>query len=222
MSLGAEWVAVGVSAVALLVSAGNTWYAHLRPFNLTLGYGTPRLNLYSHTKRGGPDGHLQTRWTAIFDLGVSMSNTGKRSGEVTDVRLRLRSAGDGYEFPNETTFYPEHEVDFGMFQRYRASWEAWTRSAVTGPWQPRQLRGDDQEHIHVVLQPRIAWSKPRTGQFEILFEVRESGGTWTLVDQFELRLVLDAFAQAPLSLVPGDPRLNQGRETDTLLKVYNG
>lgn len=82
-SSAAGLLSVGISLVALAISAFTLWTSHLSPFGLEVTYSDPTFCLY---KVKLPDAK-KAWWIPSFDVAVSFYNKGQRTGRIFDLRI---------------------------------------------------------------------------------------------------------------------------------------
>ncbi|MCC4632019.1 hypothetical protein [Xanthomonas dyei] len=200
-----------ISAVALIVSLFALWVNALRPFRLKVSHDTPRFRLYRITPEisGSEDG--SSWWIPSFDLGLSFYNVGKRSGEVSDVRIVGHL--DGHRSRQQFVFYPKWVVDYATFQRAGSERFKWINSAVLRDWYPFTLGGESEKDLHLVLEPG-RWDHKQIGELSLELEVFSSGsGKWTRKASYKLS-VTDSMFDSKSSYAPYDEKMESRRNVE--------
>lgn len=158
LALVVAMVSLGVSAVSLYVS-------NLRPFGLTTTTSNPMFSYYLAV--GGDR-------IPSFDLTLSFTNTGRRTGVVSDVML-MAALEEGRR--REFVFRPRFVVDYTRFEPVRHHREDWTRSAVQQPWLPIVLGPGTTVTQHVIFEAETPWRHAPDGLLQAELYIVHPAGT---------------------------------------------
>lgn len=164
-------IALIISGIALLVSFISLWVSSLSPFKLKVSNCSPTFSLYRipPSISGTKDG--KTWWIPSFDVGMSFYNTGRLSGEILDTRIVAEFRSHRSE--RKYVFYPKWIVDYAIFQRQRPERFEWIENAVIREWYPILLKGQNEVHLHLVLEGG-RWDQKESGNMSYTLEVISS------------------------------------------------
>ena len=160
---------LGVSISAFTVSLYSLWRTTLSPFQLSLSYDSPTFTLYRITPE--VSGGQRSWWIPSMDADFTFYNTGKRGGEVTDLRFVCTLVEGGRR--RVYIFYAKWVVDFKTFQRLRADRMGWIGSSIERTWYPLIMGGDEERSLHIVFEG-MRWDEPLTGEMRISLETYSS------------------------------------------------
>ncbi len=122
-------------------------------------------------------------WIPSIDMSFTFYNTGKRSGEVADLRLAgtLKTKDSEKKF----FFYAKWIVDFQKFQQDRGDRVALIESSIERDWYPLILSGDTQESLHIIFEG-WRWSNRFTGDLNLTLQIFSSEkNTWIDYEEYK-------------------------------------
>jgi hypothetical protein len=179
--MSGQWAVAVTSASALAVSLFSLWKITLAPFKLKVAYNSPTFTIYKMTPE--VSGGQKPWWIPSVDMSFTFYNTGKRPGEVTDIRLmgKLKTLDAERTF----IFYAKWIVDFQKFQQNRGDRVALIESAIERDWYPLILAGNAQESLHILLEG-WRWDKKFTGTLKLILQVFSSEkNVWVTYEEYQ-------------------------------------
>jgi hypothetical protein len=181
MALSGQWAVAITSASAFVVSLFSLWKIYLAAFKLKVSYSSPSFSLY----RMDPEvsGGQMPWWIPSIDMTFTFYNTGKRSGEVIDVRIvgALKTSKDADE--RKFIFYAKWVVDYKKLQQKRGDRLGLTDSVETD-WYPLILSGDSQKTVHIILEG-WRWDKKPTGVLTLKLQIYSTDkDAWVDYDEY--------------------------------------
>ena len=166
--MSSEWAVAVTSASALAVSLFSLWKITLAAFKLKVSYSSPTFSLYK--MKPEVSGGQKPWWIPSIDMTFTFHNTGKRSGEVTDLRLvgLLKTPDAEKTF----VFYAKWVVDFQRFQQKRGD-RLGLMESIERDWYPLLLSRDTQKSLHIILEG-WRWDKTYTGSLSLKLQIFSS------------------------------------------------
>ncbi len=167
--MSSQWAVALTSASALVVSLLSLWKITLAAFRLKVAYNSPTFTIYKMNPE--VSGGHKFWWIPSVDMSFTFYNTGKRPGEVTDIRLvgKLKTLDAKKTF----IFYAKWVADFQKFQQNRGDRVALIESAIKRDWYPLILSGNAQESLHILFEG-WRWDKKFTGTLSLTLQVFSS------------------------------------------------
>jgi len=166
-----QWTPILISITALLISLISLWKSYLAPFKLKVCHDRPTFALYKITP--AISGSKSTWWIPSIDMGFTFHNSGRKSGEITDIRMLIEI--NDKKSKKNYTFYAIFVVDFSKFQQDRAERMKWIHSAVIRDWYPLILIGGEQKSLHLILESQgHSWYNKIEGELNLCLEIYSS------------------------------------------------
>lgn len=191
-----------ISIIALVLSLVSFWMNSLTPFELKIRHSAPTFSLYEITPgiSGAPNN--QKWWIPSFDIGVSLYNKGKQSGEIKDFRIKGSIEIAQSKKEQEVIFYPKWIVNYAKYQKDCFNRFAWIESSVEREWYSIILNGDSEKHIHLILEDS-RWDEIIEGKMVYTLETFSSDrNKWRTLANFEMLVTKDLFETRSKYTVP--------------------
>lgn len=188
--MSSQWALAITSASALAVSLLSLWKISLAAFKLKVAYGSPTFTLY----RMEPEvsGGKKPWWIPSIDMSFTFYNTGKRSGEVTDLRLIGTLNVSGVE--KKFVFYAKWIVNYRVLQQKRGD-RLGLMESVESEWYPLIMSGDSQKSLHIIFEG-WRWDGVLTGPLSLKLQVFSSEKeSWIDYEQYKHILTTHMFEE---------------------------
>jgi len=160
------------------------WFSHLRPFKVNVSFDAPTLSLYTISPEVSGAENGQTWWIPSFDVGITITNTGSRQGDIHDIRIVATTTSHRTE--KKLYFYPKWIVDYSVFNQCHTERFEWLDKAIIRDWYPFRLSGNKENECHLILEgDRLDHKEPCSLKFELQIATSEEKG-WQILGDFEL------------------------------------
>ncbi|EPM4837594.1 hypothetical protein ACTIQ8_004627 [Vibrio parahaemolyticus] len=202
-------LAVVISILSFLVSVVVFWFSHLKPFKLECTFSAPRLSIYKINDGILPTKNRKSWWIPSIDIGLTAKNLGVKSGQLKDIRIVaiIASKND----VEKIYIYPRYIVNYPIFNRDRTDRFTWLESAIDREWYPIHLSGNQEKHMHIVLE-YIRFDEVKVGTLNLELQIATSeSNRWRVLDSFELVLTQDMF-NSKSSVAPQNKAMEKMRE----------
>lgn len=185
-----EIIALTISVIAIITSLISLWMNSLSPFRLRITNDSPTFSAYKITPSVSGNKEGKTWWIPSFDMAISFYNTGRRPGEILDIRIvaELKSR----RTTKKSIFYPKWIVNYSAFQQYRANRFEWIDKAVIREWYPILLKGESETHLHLILESD-RWEYAESGTMNLELEIATSDKKWRKYRGYSLSYRDDIF-----------------------------
>lgn len=204
-------IALVISSLALIVSLLSLWVNSLSPFSPKVSHDSPTFALYKISPQVSGDENGRTWWIPSFDLGITFFNSGRRDGEIRDIRL----IADLVEPRNARRFYfyPKWLVEYSDFQCHRHERFDWLEKCIIRDWYPFVLRGQSDKDAHVILEGD-RWDSCFEGSMKIELQFTSSkSDEWISLAHYDFYIEEEMFSsKSTWSL--HDERLESLRKID--------
>jgi hypothetical protein len=167
--MSGQWALAITSGSALVVSLLSLWKISLAAFKLKVAYGSPTFTLYKMNPE--VSGGQTPWWIPSIDMSFTFYNTGKRSGEVID--LRLVGQLNTHKIRKKFVFYAKWVADYQKFLQNRGDRVALVESSIIRDWYPLILSGDTRESFHIIFEG-WRWDKIFTGDLILTLQIFSS------------------------------------------------
>jgi len=198
-----------ISTLALTISILALVLNRLVPFKAKVFSTTPTFSLYKIPPSISGSEKNQTWWIPSFNIGLSMYNLGKLSGEIIDVRIlgELESVRSNQKFE----FYPKWTVNYSEFQKNNIERFVWLNEAVLSNWSPILLFGGKETSKHIILEgPR--WDNKMEGVLKFRVEyIASNSNKWKEINNYELPIVKEMF-EGKSTHTPYDEKIEKHRK----------
>ncbi len=164
-----QWIPISISTLALFISLISLWKSYLAPFKLKVCHDSPTFALHKITP--AISGGKSTWWIPSIDMGFTFHNLGRKSGEVTDIRMLIEI--DDKKSKKNYTFYAKWVVDYPKFQQDRTERMNWIHNSVIRDWYPLILTGEEQKSLHLILEGH-RWDNKIKGELNLCLEIYSS------------------------------------------------
>jgi len=188
-------VALLLSAFALIVAIASLWVNSLTPFSLKVTHDAPTFAAYKITPNISGSEKGKIWWIPSFDIGFSFLNTGRRPGEILDIRIIAEHTDSQ---PNKRyVFYPEWLVDYSRFNKDSTERFKWLDEAVIRDWYSISLGGHKDVHVHLILELMgERWDEKLNGNFECTLQyISTQKEEWIVLGEYNLLLMDDLFEE---------------------------
>ncbi|HEX2066338.1 MAG TPA: hypothetical protein VHI93_05945 [Candidatus Thermoplasmatota archaeon] len=182
----ADWFSTSVATAALLLSGITFYLTQLRKFRLRTTFSRPVFRLFRIDPSFSGNKAGKTWWMPTLTLTATFHNEGNQSGEIQDIRARMRFATKKGQRRIEWVLNAQWFMDETALRN--TGTRAQFLKAVRGDWYPLLVRGlgevtrtVDLEFGRTVVQ--------RTGQATVLIEVLVEGSPkWRQLGRFKVWL----------------------------------
>jgi hypothetical protein len=140
-----------IAVAAFLVSLTTLWKTHFSKFNVIIAAGNLRHRIY-------PIKSEDEKWfMASFDIPLSFTNSGAKTGIVTGLRLRLHYSS--LSIPDNCEFiYPNFEIDPKKSDEITKERFDWISKLLLARWMPFTVLPKNMISKHIVFETR--WNDP--------------------------------------------------------------
>jgi len=187
-------ISIIISIIALIISLYSLYIHSLKPFKLKFFYNSPTFSLYKIPPSISGNDSGKTWWIPSFDIGMSFYNLGSRSGEILDVRIKAElKLFDKTETIYKYCFYPKWIVDYAKFQKDNFERFIWLETSVIREWYPILLKGNSENHIHLILE-NTRWEEITEGEMSYCLEVITSEDKkWKECSKYNILVTRDIY-----------------------------
>jgi hypothetical protein len=204
-----EILTIVTSSVALAISVVTLLLNRLLPFKPKVLSSAPTFSLYEITPEISGSKDNKTWWIPSFNVGLSLYNLGKLSGEIIDIRItaELKSNRSNQKF----VFYPKWVVNYSIFQKHNTERFTWINEAVISNWSPILLFGGKDTKVHLILEGD-RWDNHIEGKLSFTLEyITSKNSEWKQISDFELFITKDMFANKS-TYTPYDKKIEENRK----------
>lgn len=150
-ALDVSLISVGIASAAFFVSLTTLWKNYFAKCNVLVAAGHLRHRIYP-IKSGDDEWYIVS-----FDIPLSFTNSGAKSGMITGLRLKLHYSN--LPIPdNREYIYPNFEIDPKKSNQISKERFNWIENLLLSHWVPFIILPKNSISKHIVFETR--WDDP--------------------------------------------------------------